>query len=1024
MKQRFTTFDISASVQDLQKLIGFRLANIYDISHKTFLLKFQKPDHKELLLIESGTRIHTTEYTRDKQQTPSNFNSKLRKHLKTRRLTKLSQIGADRRIDMQFGDGEFAYHIILEFFAAGNIILTDHTMKILKLQRVVELEESTIQVNSIYDVGQVAEFAPITTEALSNALSTFEQKSDKVIEEYSTVTPLKGFNKKKSKKKTATVKSILRTALGPNYGPAFVDYAIAISGVDPQYSDFKELLESGSQNFANLLKGFEETDKLALSCLSSKQKGYIVGERFIDDKNGRESLTYEEFHPFHPHNCSAQKEILEFESFDAAVDDFFSKVESQKLELKARQAEQNAIKKLDSVKQNSANQIRNFQMSQEKKQLMASAIENNLELVDSAIHTIRSFLASGMDWLDLKNLVQEERENGSPVALIITGFKFELGMITLTLSDPSYEEDLDDSDSDVNSTDSEASDEQQETHNDTVKRKPTTITLDVDIYQSAFSNARSYYEEKKLAVQKEKKTIIASVKAMEHAEQKIMKTLQATESKQSTITKFRPPYWFEKFLWFISTENYLIVGGRDATQNEQLITKYMKKEDTIVFCDMDNATIALIKKLPDSEGDENTTKGFKAVPQATLMQASTMSICMSKAWDSKIVTSAYWIQSTQVSKKSAIGDALPIGVFSVNGKKNYLPTVQLLYGIALMFEVDEVSAERHLSERRPWLRDGYVAEENEVRNVESLIEMEESNVSDLLAFSNPNPDQQVETDGANNDSVPVQETETMEIQDDVEITELDDLDKGMKSDEDKVNNHTEDLNQQNMTTKQRRGAKKNGAGTIEQNFDTVSIAESSQSNKNTAIPRGKKAKMKKIKAKYADQDEEEKQMMLELLGSAKGPQPKGKKAKAQVAKSKELSQKIERSGPKTTSSTKQEKLHDTKQAVPKLLTDDFEVPFTNLNQLTGQPDENDVITGCLPVCAPWIALQKYKYKLKILPGSSKRGKAAKQALHSFITLGEKLKVSESEITHIKDIPEQEWINTMISKVKLVTQNKK
>jgi predicted ribosome quality control (RQC) complex YloA/Tae2 family protein len=30
----------------------------------------------------------------------------------------------------------------------------------------------------------------------------------------------------------------------------------------------------------------------------------------------------------------------------------------------------------------------------------------------------------------------------------------------------------------------------------------------------------------------------------------------------------RKVHWFEKFNWFISSENYLIISGRDAQQND------------------------------------------------------------------------------------------------------------------------------------------------------------------------------------------------------------------------------------------------------------------------------------------------------------------------------------------------------------------------------------------------------------------------------------------------------------------------
>ena len=35
---------------------------VYDIDNKTYLIKLQQPDKKIVVLIESGTRLHTTEF--------------------------------------------------------------------------------------------------------------------------------------------------------------------------------------------------------------------------------------------------------------------------------------------------------------------------------------------------------------------------------------------------------------------------------------------------------------------------------------------------------------------------------------------------------------------------------------------------------------------------------------------------------------------------------------------------------------------------------------------------------------------------------------------------------------------------------------------------------------------------------------------------------------------------------------------------------------------------------------------------
>lgn len=59
----------------------------------------------------------TNQVMYDKPDAPSNFTLKLRKHLRTRRLEDVRQLGVDRVVDFVFGTGENAHHLILEMYA-------------------------------------------------------------------------------------------------------------------------------------------------------------------------------------------------------------------------------------------------------------------------------------------------------------------------------------------------------------------------------------------------------------------------------------------------------------------------------------------------------------------------------------------------------------------------------------------------------------------------------------------------------------------------------------------------------------------------------------------------------------------------------------------------------------------------------------------------------------------------------------------------------------------------------------------
>merc|ERR1739838_156634 len=90
----------------------------------------------------------------------------------------------------------------------------------------------------------------------------------------------------------------------------------------------------------------------------------------------------------------------------------------------------------------------------------------------------------------------------------------------------------------------------------------------------------------------------------------------------------------------------------------------------------------------------------KPIPPKSLNEAGTMAICHTKAWDAKVVTSAWWVRHDQVSKTAPSGEYLSTGGFLIRGKKNYLPPSYLVYGFGFMFKVDEDSVFRHRGERK------------------------------------------------------------------------------------------------------------------------------------------------------------------------------------------------------------------------------------------------------------------------------------------------------------------------------------
>jgi predicted ribosome quality control (RQC) complex YloA/Tae2 family protein len=262
-----------------------------------------------MLLVESGIRIHTTEFTREKNNAPSHFNSKLRKHLKTRKVTAVSQLGTDRIIHITFSDN--TYHLFCEFYAAGNIVLTDSEFKILLILRNISSDTLKFNVGEIYPTTNHISFDPISIQRLQSALDQTAEN-----------------------KKENTLKKVLRSALGKDYSTTLVDHCLAVAQLDTLKITLAQLKQD-NQLLLKLVETFKEGDRIILECTNTKQKGFIPhisSSGYILTKRFNESseAVFEEFHPY-PFAQFPKEDIQEFDSFDLCVDTFFSHHEAQKV---------------------------------------------------------------------------------------------------------------------------------------------------------------------------------------------------------------------------------------------------------------------------------------------------------------------------------------------------------------------------------------------------------------------------------------------------------------------------------------------------------------------------------------------------------------------------------------------------------------------------------------------------------------------------------------------------------------------
>lgn len=115
MPQRtMANLDYTFIANELQPLVGRFFDKFYELRDGVFRLKFGR----ENILIELGVRLHLTKYIEEAPEA-SNFTMKVRKELKGKKLSALSQQGKDRIIIFDFEGTQ----LIAEMFGEGNLVL-------------------------------------------------------------------------------------------------------------------------------------------------------------------------------------------------------------------------------------------------------------------------------------------------------------------------------------------------------------------------------------------------------------------------------------------------------------------------------------------------------------------------------------------------------------------------------------------------------------------------------------------------------------------------------------------------------------------------------------------------------------------------------------------------------------------------------------------------------------------------------------------------------------------------------------
>lgn len=210
------------------------------------------------------------------------------------------------------------------------------------------------------------------------------------------------------------------------------------------------------------------------------------------------------------------------------------------------------------------------------------------------------------------------------------------------------------------------------------------LSFDLDIRKSLFQNASEFYEQSKRLKQKlkgaraalaESREKLAEVEARIRTteELKTAKPVEAIEEIQKH--KIERKEWFEKFRWFISSEGFLVVAGKDAVSNEILVKKHTEASDVVFHSDVVGAPFVVIKT------------GGKGLGEQVLKEAAAFAAAFSRGWREGFGSvDVYWVKPDQLSKGGLSGESVGRGAFVVRGERNWLRHVSLSLAVGVIVE--------------------------------------------------------------------------------------------------------------------------------------------------------------------------------------------------------------------------------------------------------------------------------------------------------------------------------------------------
>ncbi|WP_144900827.1 ribosome rescue protein RqcH [Halobellus captivus] len=629
-KRELTSVDLAALVTELNRYEGAKVDKAYLYGDDMLRFRMRDFDRGRMeLFLEVGDvkRAHLVDPERvpDAPGRPPNFAMMLRNRLSGADFVGVEQFEFDRILIFEFARGDENTKIVVELFGQGNVAVLDEAGEVVQSLETVRLKSRTVAPGAQYEFPS-SRLNPLTVSYEALARNMDDSDTDVV--------------------------RTLATQL--NLGGLYAEEICTRAGVEKTTS----IEEAGDDEYRALHGAIEE--------LRTRLRSGDFDPRVYTDDDG-DVVDATPF-PLEEHDRRGLDSEA-CETFNDALDEYFFRVrfdDGDDVEDagSSRPDFEEEIEKKKRIIDQQEGAIEGFEQRAETERRRAELLYANYDLVDEVLSTVRETREASVPWDEIRETLEAGAERGIPAAEAVVDVDGAEGTVTIELDGTRVEVVVD--------TGVEKNADRLYTEAKRIEEKKEGALTAIENTRNELEAVKTRRDEWEAEDEGDGDDGPDGDEEFEDRDWLSMESIPIRSSEE----------WYERFRWFHTSDGFLVIGGRNADQNEEIVTKYLNKHDLFFHTQAHGGPVTIVKATGPSEPSEAVE-----FPDSTKEEAAQFAVSYSSIWkQGRYAGEAYMVTPDQVSKTPESGEYIEKGSFVIRGDRTYFRDVAAEVAIGIQCE--------------------------------------------------------------------------------------------------------------------------------------------------------------------------------------------------------------------------------------------------------------------------------------------------------------------------------------------------